>query len=405
MTAPHDVDMVVIGGGVVGLSVGAELARRRQAGAFGPATPSGGGEKGGVFVLERHPRVGQETSSRNSEVIHSGIYYPRDSLKARLCVEGAARLRELAATQGIPHRICGKVIVATEDSEREALDDLLQMGRDNGARDLSIWTSTELQREAPGVLGVAALFSPHTGIIDSWELMLHFKGELERHGGMVVPKTVVTALEPLDPPGTGFRVVTQSPAGDEERLTCGLVVNAAGLNADVVAALAGVGVEAQGYSLHHCKGSYFSLRRSAVRGIQRLVYPVPRHLSGGLGVHLTLDMSGNAKLGPDARYVDRTETPDYSVDEDLREPFLRAAQRYLPHLAMEDLGPDTAGLRPRLYGPGETPRDFIINEEVRLGLPGLINLVGIESPGLTASPAIARVAADLAASHFKTLAG
>ncbi len=381
-----DTDAVIVGAGVVGLAVSAELAARY-------------GSKGStILVVERNSRIGQETSSRNSEVIHAGIYYPVKSLKATLCVEGAATLRALATKERIPHKITGKLIVASDEQEVGMLEELSLRGNANGVRGLRMIDGAQLKKHVPGIKGTAALFSPDTGIVDSWELMMYLKGKMEKHGGVLAPMTEVIGLRSL---GEGLEVTAKTASRDMEKIRCRLVINAAGLYADRLASLAGIDVKSAGYRQQYCKGQYFRLRKSSIKGVEKLVYPVPRHLSGGLGVHFTLDLAGSAKLGPDACYIPREDPPDYSVNEELADDFVAAARRYLPHLGLEDLQPDTAGVRPRIYGPGEPARDFIIRDEADRSIPGLINLVGIESPGLTAAIAIARYVAEMAKPYLQ----
>jgi L-2-hydroxyglutarate oxidase LhgO len=367
-----DVDALVVGGGVVGLACGAALARRGRR----------------VVVLERHGGLARETTSRNSGVIHAGIYYPAGSLKAELCVEGRDRLYERCAREGIPHRAFGKVIVATNDAEVRVLEDLLAKGRANGAPGLALVSGAEVVRREPCVRAVAGLLSPRTGIVDAHAFCLSLAAELEREGGALL---LHNTLESIERSAAGFRVSARADGEDSASVECGAVVNAAGLSADRVAALAGIDVDAAGYRQHPCKGDYFALAPSAPLRFSGLVYPV--HGAAGLGVHVTLDLGGRVRFGPDAHYV---EAIDYAIDPRKAAAFAEAAGRYLPGLRAEWLTPDQAGIRPKLQAPGQAFRDFVVAEESARGLPGLVNLIGIESPGLTASLAIAeRVAALL----------
>jgi L-2-hydroxyglutarate oxidase LhgO len=381
MTIDTDIDIAVIGGGVVGLAIGAELADRGVA------------YRRTVFVLERHERIGQETSSRNSEVIHAGIYYEPGTLKARLCVEGAELLRRRCVEAGIPHLLTGKVIVARTDSEVDLLEDLYECGVENGARGLRIIDGSRLRRLEPRVSGRAALLSPLTGVVDSWELMQHLKARLLAGSGELMLGARVDRVEPLGQ-SRGYRLWISGPDRQPERITSRIVINSAGLQADRVAASAGIDLAEAGYAIRFCKGQYFSIPRRCARGVNRLVYPVPRHLSKGLGVHLTRDLGGRLRLGPDARYVPRTDPPGYEVNLDDGARFWQSAVQLLPHLRPEDLEPDTAGVRPRLHGPGESARDFVVCHEAGRGLIGLFNLIGIESPGLTSSLALGRLVSD-----------
>jgi len=368
-----DVDVVVVGGGVVGLACGAALAKRGRR----------------VVVLERHGGLARETTSRNSGVIHAGIYYPAGSQKAELCVEGRERLYQRCAREGIPHRQFGKLIVATSESEVRVLEDLRAKGSANGAPGLELVDGAEVTRREPCVRAIAGLFSPRTGIVDPHELCLSLAAELEREGGTLL---LHNTLEAIERTAQGFRVRARAAGEDAASVESAAVVNAAGLSADRVAALAGIDVEAAGYRQHPCKGDYFALAPSAPFRFAGLVYPV--HSAAGLGVHVTLDLGGRVRFGPDAHYV---AALDYAIDPGKAADFAAAAGRYLPGLRAEWLTPDQSGIRPKLQAPGEAFQDFLIAEESGRGLPGLVNLLGIESPGLTASLAIAeRVSALLA---------
>jgi L-2-hydroxyglutarate oxidase LhgO len=368
-----DVDVLVVGAGVVGLASGAALARRGRR----------------VVVLERHGGLAWETTSRNSGVIHAGIYYPAGSWKARLCVEGRERLYERCAREGIPHRQFGKLIVATNDAEVRVLEDLRARGSANGAPGLELVDGAEVSRREPAVRAVAGLLSPRTGIVDAHALCLSLAAELEAAGGVLL---LHNALEGIERSGEAWRVTARATGGAPATVEATALVNAAGLHADRVAALAGVDVEKAGYRQHPCKGDYFVLAPGAKLRFGGLVYPV--HGAAGLGVHVTLDLGGRVKFGPDAHYVDAL---DYAVDPGKAMEFAEAAGRYLPGLRAEWLSPDQAGIRPKLQGPGEAFRDFVIAEESARGLPGLVNLMGIESPGLTAALAIGERVADLLA--------
>ena len=367
-------EVVVIGAGVVGLACGAALARAGRS----------------VLVLERGAGIARETSSRNSGVIHAGLYYPPGSLKARLCVEGAARVYARCARENIPHRALGKLVVATTAEELRAVEGLFERGNANGAVGLALVDGAEATRREPHITALAALWSPRTGIVDAHSLCSSYAAELAQHGGELLLRHEVVSLAPS---AGGWRVETRGPNGEREGAECGAVVNAAGLAADQVAALAGIDIARAGYRQHLCKGDYFALAAGAPLRFGGLVYPAPH--GPGLGVHVTLDLAGRVRFGPDAEFVDRI---DYAVSETKREAFAAAARRYVPGLDGAWLTPDQAGIRPRLAAPGEAFRDFVIAEESERGLAGLVNLVGIESPGLTASEAIgARVAELLAA--------
>ena len=344
----------------------------------------------GIVILERHNSFGRETSSRNSEVIHAGIYYPKDTLKAKMCVEGNALLYKICQKNNIPFKKIGKLIVASEKEEIPALEELFRRGRNNGVDDLRLIDTDELGKMEPNVAGVAALYSPSTGIIDSHRLMQYFLDTAQSNGA-----TVAYGCEVIDIKKCvyGYAVKVKN---DNESLSLNVkvVINSAGLDSDRIAEMAGIDTERFNYKLHYCKGQYFRVNHSKSYLIKRLIYPVPRPKSAGLGVHATLDLSGSLRLGPDEKYLNN-RTKDYFVDDSQKDNFFRAASRLLPFVNKVDLCADTAGIRPKLQGEGEDFRDFIIQEEADNGLAGFINLIGIESPGLTASPAIARCVKEM----------
>ena len=356
-----DTDAVVIGAGVVGLACAQALAERGHE----------------VVVLERHERFGVETSSRNSEVIHAGIYYPAGSLKAELCVRGGRSLYAWCASHGVSHRRIGKLIVATETAEEAKLAQILAQAEANGVTSLEPLTPAEARLLEPRVRCTAALWSPDTGIVDSHALMASLLADAESHGATIALRHTVSAAGPI---AGGQRVVAVGPEGEEAVLEARWVVNAAGLDADTVAAAAGFDVAACGYQQHFARGHYFRVHARKQHLAGHLVYPTP--LEAGLGIHVTLDLSGGVRLGPDVQYLpDRKQ--EYVVPDALRGTFASAVSRYLDGLDPDDLSPDQSGIRPKLQGPGEGFRDFVIREESDRGHPGWVNLVGIESPGLT----------------------
>ena len=364
-------DVVVIGAGAVGLACAAAVARRGRS----------------VVILERHAVTGRETSSRNSGVIHAGLYYPPGSLKSELCIRGRELLYARCRARGIPHRRTGKIIVAVDAAEVEALSAIRSRAEAAGAGALTELDGAGVRRLEPNVRAAAGLLSPASGIVDVHALMGSYLAEAERHGATLVLRTAVAGLARK---GAVWEVGTVSAGGDRFRLFAAMVINAAGLEADRVAALAGVDVDALGYRQRFCKGDYFSVAPSAGALTERLVYPVPS--GAGLGVHVTMDLGGRYTLGPDAEYVD---APRFEVDAAKAGLFGAAARRYLPSIRDEMLAPDRSGVRPKLAGPGEGFRDFVIEEASAHGAPGLVNLLGIESPGLTASEAIGERVAEL----------
>jgi L-2-hydroxyglutarate oxidase LhgO len=360
-----DTPLTIVGAGVVGLAVAARLA---------PRCPE-------LVILERRERHGTETSSRNSEVVHGGMYYPTGSAKARLCVRGRELLYEACARLGVDHCRTGKLIVAATASEAPEIERLHALGRANGVP-LELLTGARCRALEPEVPAVAGLLSPDTGIVSAHGLMDAFLAEARRHGAILQPRAELVAIERRD---RDYRLVLRTPEGDEE-LTSERVVNAAGLESDTVAALAGIDVAAAGYRLHWWKGSYFAVTGAKARLVSRLVYPVPTHVS--LGVHAVVGLDGRLRFGPDAELLPQRRM-DVAVDEGRRAEFAAAVRRLVPAIDEEDLSPDIAGIRPKLQGPGDGFRDFVIAEESARGLPGLVSLVGIDSPGLTSSPAIA----------------
>jgi L-2-hydroxyglutarate oxidase LhgO len=369
-------DLIVIGAGVIGLAVAAEISARQ------PGLS--------ILIMEKHESFGRETSSRNSEVIHAGIYYPAGSLKAQLCVEGNALLYSFCRQWGIAHRRLGKLIVANSPEQVAYLDNLRTQAEANGVWDLEELDTQQIGLLEPNIKAERALFSPTTGIVDTHALMARLEQNALQNGVLPAYCHPVTAIEPIT---DGYRVHFQNPDGSADAIDCHCLVNCAGLQADRLAALAGVATDQAGYSQHLCKGEYFSLPRGKAALITRLVYPPPLHELAGLGIHATKSLDGHLRLGPNTIYVDDPE--DYSVDPDHAAEFFHSVKSFLPFIEPEDLEPEMAGIRPKLSGPGEPFRDFIIRDESDRGLPGLINLIGIESPGLTCCLSIARLVSDL----------
>jgi len=366
-------DITIIGAGVVGLAIAAQVAGQHKA----------------VYVLEKNERFGQEISSRHSGVIHSGIYYPYGSLKAKLCVEGNRLLYEICQKHGIGYRKMGKLIVAASDEETGQLQELKERGHRNGAEGLRIISRRELNELEPNVKGVAALLSPATGIIDSHALMGFFAARAKEGGAEITYRKNVVGIDKLS---GGYKVTVEEGDKDKFSFATRILINCAGLQCDRVAELAGIDIAKADYRLHYSKGEYFSVGGGKNKLVSRLIYPVPEVKFTSLGVHVTLDLEGRMRLGPNAEYV---ASIDYSVDTGHKDEFYNSAKRMLPFIEYEDLEPEMAGIRPKLQGPGEDVKDFVIRNETDKGLPGFINLIGIESPGLTSSPAIARYVANI----------
>jgi len=387
--------MTIIGGGVVGLAIAAELSTE-----FSP-----------LCILERNPKFGQETSSRNSEVIHAGIYYPHHSLKARLCVEGKHIIYQICSEHDIPHKRIGKIITATRREELDELEHLYRHGLRNGT-ELTLLTAEDVQALDPNIASVGGILSPSSGIVSAHGLIDFFCHKARASGADLLTRCKVVGLVKR---GGEFAITVREsgmsePSGhkqnDRSRLfalgsqlstfSSRYVINAAGLESDTVAGLAGIDVDKAGYRLHWAKGSYFAVTGEKRKGVSHLVYPIPPRES--LGIHAVVDLGGGLKFGPDVEYLTE-RTLDYTVDESKRPSFAEAVKRIVPCIGPEDLSPDMSGIRSKLQAKGEPPQDFIIREESDKGLPGLVNLIGIDSPGLTASPAIAKYVHTLLAFH------
>jgi L-2-hydroxyglutarate oxidase LhgO len=358
---------VVIGAGAVGLAIARALAARGRE----------------VMVLEAGEAIGTGTSSRNSEVIHAGIYYPRGSLKAELCVKGRAMLYDFCATHGVEHRRCGKLLVATARNQLPQLAAIEQKGIENRVTGLVRLSGADAMAMEPQLQCVEAVYSPETGIVDSHQFMLALQGDAERHGANIAFHTPVEAIDARD----GRFVVTtggEAPA----RFQAACVVNSAGLYANALAARINGLDDRHVPPLYFAKGNYFSVSGRAP--FDRLIYPMPNE--AGLGVHLTIDLGGQAKFGPDVEWV---QSINYDVDPERANAFYSAIRAYWPGLPDDSLQPAYAGIRPKLSCPGQAAADFIIQGKSAHGVPGLVNLFGIESPGLTASLAIAEKVADM----------
>lgn len=364
--AAERVDCVVIGAGVIGLAIArAQALAGRE-----------------VIVLEAEGAIGTGISSRNSEVIHAGMYYPAGSLKARFCVEGNRMLRDFAASRGVPFRMAGKLIVATDEAEAAQLDSILDKGRVNGVEGLHAISGAEARALEPELNCVKALVSPATGIIDTHALMLALQGEAESRGASVAFHAPVTGGRPAED-GHLIHVGGAEPM----TLLARRVVVAAGLSSPRVAGALGLRDVPPAYL---CKGNYFGL--SGRTPFSRLVYPVP--VAAGLGVHFTLDLGGQGRFGPDVEWV---EHEDYVVDPRRGDSFYAAIRRYWPGLADGALEPAYAGIRPKIQAPDQPARDFVIHGPAETGASGVAALYGIESPGLTSCLAIARHVGEMLA--------
>lgn len=367
-----DAQVTVIGAGVVGLAIAQELS---------DSLP-------GIFLVEKYPKFGQETSSRNSEVIHAGIYYDRGSLKAKLCVEGNRMMYDFCKKYDVPHKNCGKLIVATNQEESKVIDGIKKTAEGNGVG-LDICERDRIKELEPDIFALKALFSPTTGIVDSHALMKQFETNVINNGGQVAYNSEVTGIKRID---NGYEITVSEANGGNYSFSSAIVINSAGLSSDVVSRMAGINDE--NLRIWFCKGEYFRLNSPKNRLIRRLVYPVPHHNMEGIGIHVTVDMGGGVKLGPDVTYLD-SNIYDYKVDPGKKDAFFTSARKFLPFLEPGDISPEMAGIRPKIQKKGEPQRDFYIKEESERGFPGFINLIGIESPGLTSSLAIAKYVKSL----------
>jgi len=366
------VDITVIGAGVVGLSVAARLADGNRS----------------IVVLERHEAIGMEASSRNSEVIHAGIYYPPGSLKNRMCLRGNELMYVLCKKHSIGHVNCGKLIVAVTPEQEAQLPALDELASGNGARDLRIIGGDEIRRLEPKVSARAALHCPTSGIVDSHSLMRHFRNRATDGGAGFAFNAPVKALDKID---GGWEVRVGDSSGEDYRFRSTLVINCAGMGSGEVAEMAGIDIDEAHYRIHYRKGVYFRVTHRLGEMPSMLIYPVPPE-DATVGIHTVPDLGGGMRLGPHDFW---TEEAEYSVDPALRDLFFESCLPFLPALEADALQPDTAGIQSKRYGPGEKSRDFVIRHEADRGLDGLVNLIGIESPGLTSSPAIGEFVADM----------
>lgn len=358
--APIDFDCLVIGAGVVGLACAATLGQTQS-----------------TLLLEAEERFGKHTSSRSSEVLHSGIYYPPGTLKAELCVEGNRLARPFFEEHGVPWKPLGKYVVAMDEAELPRLRTLQAQGLANGTTGLEWIDGADFRSDLRLQTPAAALWVPSTAILDSHRFMAALERLFMAQGGTVVYGAEVVGIRHE---GDHFRLSTAN--GDQ--VTCQKLINCAGLNAHLVATRAGLDIDALGLRQHWCKGVYFKSRR--LPDYPHLIYPIPPASGQSLGIHLTVNLAGEVRFGPDTEFIERI---DYRFPEGRLDGFREAIARYLD-LPLDDLAPDDTGIRAKLQGPGDLFRDFYIREESDQGLPGLVNCIGIESPGLTSALAIAR---------------
>ena len=361
------VDIIVIGAGVVGLAIGAAIADKDKE----------------MYILEKEEVYGQGTSSRNSEVIHAGIYYPTGTLKAELCVKANPMIYDICERHKVSYKKCGKLIVGNGEEEVAQLDGIIKHAKSIGARDLEMIDADQIKKLEPNVRADQAILSPSTGILDAHGLMDHFHRETRRKAGSD-PLVLDTEVTGIDQTKDGY-VVRMNSGGEPFEIESRVVINSAGLYCDRVADMAGMDIDKEQYRLHWSKGEYFSL--TGKPPALMLIYPPPPQDAASLGIHSVPDLTGRIRFGPNAFYVDEI---NYAVESE-KEPFWRDVVQYFPSVKMEDLHPDMTGIRSKLQGLGDPVKDFVIRHEEDKSLPGFINLIGIESPGLTSSPAIAEM--------------
>ncbi len=364
------VDITIIGAGVVGLAIAEKLSHLKKE----------------IILLERNSTFGQEISSRNSEVIHGGIYYPTTYLKTKLCVEGNQRLYELSEKNSIPYKKVGKLIISNTDEETEKIHTLFNQAKANSVKGLSLLTKSKIKDIEPYINAQYALYSQETGIIDTHQLMKYYETNAEKQGVIIAYNCNVLNIEKDDV----FTISAKDADNEEVTIKSEIVINCAGLNSDKIAQMAGVDINKERYKIYPCKGEYFSISNRHKNKCKHLVYPAPTPIS--LGIHTVIDLNESLKLGPSAFYIDNI---DYDINTSHKIEFYQMAKTYLPFLEPDDLSPNMSGISRKLQGPNEDLRDFIIREESDLNLPGLINLLGIESPGLTSAPAIAEYVKNL----------
>ncbi|RLC49689.1 MAG: NAD(P)/FAD-dependent oxidoreductase [Candidatus Cloacimonadota bacterium] len=360
----EEVNVLVIGAGVVGLSIAKVLSEEFE----------------DVVVVEKEKSFGRHTSSRNSEVIHSGIYYSKDSLKAKFCVEGNKLLYDFCEKHNVPYQNCGKLVVATSEEELDALYKLKEKGERNGVQNLKIIDKEECLQLEPQVKAIKALKVDATGIVDTHSLMHQLALQAEKNDAFIIYDMEVTAIKKV---ANGYQV----SFADGEIFQANYVINSAGLFSDKIAEMAGLDIS--NLKIHWCKGEYY--KTTKIKNIKHLIYPLPDPKGISLGIHLTINLNGEVRFGPNAYYVDEL---NYAMDETYLDDFYQAVNRYI-EVKKEHLQLDDCGIRPKLQGPNDDYRDYYIQEESANGLPNFINLIGIESPGLTSCLAIAEYVKEI----------
>jgi L-2-hydroxyglutarate oxidase LhgO len=367
-----DAEITIIGAGVIGLAIAEKIS----------------GTFNNVFLIEKHPAFGQETSSRNSEVIHAGIYYPFGSLKSQLCVSGKSLLYDYCRKYDIPVNNCGKLIVATSSEEIAVIEGIRKNSALSGV-DLQIMEQDQIAALEPNIFALKALYSPTTGIVDTHSLMKRLETNTLNQGGQIVYGSEVTGIRKIE---GGYEISLLDADKKNYSFSSAIVINSAGLTSDKISEMAGMKDERLVISF--CKGEYFRINPPKNRLISRLIYPVPLQNMEGIGIHVTIDIGGGVKLGPDVTYLE-SNVYDYHVDPSKQDAFWKSAKKFLPFLEYDDIVPEMAGIRPKTQKKGEPIRDFYIKEESDRGNPGFINLIGMESPGMTSCLSIADYVSEL----------
>lgn len=369
-----DYEVTIVGAGIVGLACAYFLSKKFS-----------------TIVVERNPSFGLETSSRNSEVIHSGIYYTPGSLKAKLCVEGNHSIYQWCENYNIPSAKTGKLIVATTEEEVQSIHKLRSIGLENGVENIQFLTEAKAKQLEPNIICKEALLVPSTGIFDTHRFMESLFILAKQNGADFAFHHKLFSVHSIN---NGYEIGLKTDANDLFKLSTRFLVNSAGLESDTVAEMVGLNVDSLGYRIRWAKGHYFRLATRFRNFANHLIYPVPPTDTKFLGVHLTIELSGGIKFGPDLHYLDK-KLIDYSVPENLKTNFYNSISSYLKGISPDDLSPDQAGIRPKLASPKSHPPDFIIAEESKNGFPGFVNLIGIESPGLTCSLEIGKMVLSL----------
>lgn len=361
------VELTIIGAGVVGLAIASAIAESGK----------------NVVLLEKHNSFGQETSSRNSEVVHASIYYPQDFLKGKLCLQGNEMIYEICKKNKIPVMNNGKLIVATNDKEIEKLPSVLDTAQKNGAKSVRIINEYEINKLEPNVKAKAAIYCPSSGVVDSHKLMQYFESNAINNGADILYSNKVVAIERKS---DSYKLSIEVVDGQKYDFETEILINAAGLNSGKISELIGIDISKYNYKINYNKGIYFRVHSGLDRFPKMLIYPVPFD-DGHVGVHTCPDLHGGMRIGPHDYWVDEI---NYSVDESFQKFMYDSVKKFLPFLKQEELKPDTSGIHPKIQMQGESMQDFVIRNEADKGFANFINLVGIESPGLTSSPAIAQ---------------